>query len=321
LTKLQPVFDKDTFMPTFFMPRLPHFLLIGLLVTGAFTSHAQTGAAAPAKDAQTVRLSPQTRFDALPAPLTTAVKRNLIEPFLAEPMVIDEAALASAPRIVAAQDNRVLLSKGDRAYARSAGGTPLEFNAGAERRFRVFRNATPLKDPGTGAVLGYEAQFIGSAVLAGSEGFEWVADGDTQVQRVVPASIVITGSKEEIRAGDRMLEISPARVDALVPHAAAAGTSAQIISVYGSSAINAGQNQVVVVNRGKTDGLKSGDVMAIQKRRATAMDKTSEGSTAMLLPEERNGLAMVFLTFDRVAYALVVQVTDTVRIGDRLTTP
>ncbi len=308
-------------MPTIFTPRAATLLWIGLLVAGASSSYAQSGTAVPAKDSQAVRLSPEVRIEALPAPLSTTLKRNLIEPFLAEPMVIDEAALASAPRIVAAQENRVLLSKGDHAYARSTGGTPLEFNAGAERRFRVFRNATPLKDPGTGAVLGYEAQFIGSAVLAASEGFEWVADGDKQVQRVVPATIVIAGSKEEIRAGDRLIEIAPARSDALVPHAAAAGTSAQIISVYGSSAINAGQNQVVVVNRGKTDGLKSGDVMAIQKRRATAIDKTAEGQTPMLLPEERNGLAMVFLTFEKVAYALVVQVTDTVRIGDRLTTP
>ena len=304
-------------MPQFSLPRNASSLLLGLLMACATAVNAQSGADAPA----TVRLSPATRIEALPAPLSTALKRNLIEPFLAEPMVIDESALLSAPRIVAAQENRVLLSRGDRAYVRSSGGTTLEYTANMERRFRIFRNATPLKDPGTGAVLGYEAQFIGSAVLVGSEGFETVQDGDKQVQHLVPATIVISGAKEEIRAGDRLLESTPAALDSLVPHAAAAGTSAQIISVYGSNAINAGQNQVVVVNRGKTDGLTSGDVMAIQKRRATAIDKTTESATTLLLPEERNGLAMVFLTFEKIAYALVVQVTDTVRIGDRLTAP
>ena len=304
-------------MPQFSLPRNASSLLLGLLMACATAVNAQSGADAPA----TVRLSPATRIEALPAPLSTALKRNLIEPFLAEPMVIDESALLSAPRIVAAQENRVLLSRGDRAYVRSSGGTTLEYTANMERRFRIFRSATPLKDPGTGAVLGYEAQFIGSAVLVGSEGVETVQDGDKQVQHLVPATIVISGAKEEIRAGDRLLESTPAALDSLVPHAAAAGTSAQIISVYGSNAINAGQNQVVVVNRGKTDGLTSGDVMAIQKRRATAIDKTTESATTLLLPEERNGLAMVFLTFEKIAYALVVQVTDTVRIGDRLTAP
>ncbi|MFM6991439.1 MAG: peptidoglycan-binding protein [Rhodoferax sp.] len=308
-------------MPQFFLPRNASSLLLGLLMAGAATVNAQSGATAPVDAPATVRLSPETRIEALPAPLSTALKRNLIEPFLAEPMVIDESALLGAPRIVAAQENRVLLSRGDRAYVRSTGGTSLEYSATAERRFRVFRDATPLKDPGTGAVLGYEAQFIGSAVLTASEGVETVQDDDKPVQRAVPATVVISGAKEEIRAGDRLLEVTPPRLDALIPHAAAPGTSAQIISVYGSNAIHAGQNQIVVVNRGKTDGLKSGDVMAIQKRRATAIDKTSEGSTPLLLPEERNGLAMVFMTFEKVAYALVVQVTDTVRIGDRLSTP
>ena len=151
-------------MPTFSLPRGTSHLLLGLLMAGASAAHAQAGTAEPANESPAVRLSPRTRIEALPAPLSTALKRNLIEPFLAEPMVIDEVALTSAPRIVAAQENRVLLSRGDRAYARSAGGTPLEFDANTERRFRVFRNATPLKDPNTGAVLGYEAQFIGSAV-------------------------------------------------------------------------------------------------------------------------------------------------------------
>ena len=308
-------------MPKFSLPHCASYLLLACVLASASAAIAQSETSGSANPLPAVRLSPETRIEVLPAPLSTALKRNLIEPFLAEPMVIDESAVLTAPRIVAAQENRVLLSRGDRAYARSTNGTPLQFSANNERRFRVFRNATPLKDPGTGAVLGFEAQFIGSAVLAASEGFESMQDGDKPVQHVVPATIVISGAKEEIRAGDRLLEITPSRLDELIPHAAPAGTSAQIISVYGSSAINAGQNQVVVVNRGKSDGLKSGDVMAIQRRRATAVDKTAEGSTPLLLPEERNGLAMVFLTFDKVAYALVVQVTDTVRIGDRLTTP
>ena len=208
-------------MPQFSLPRNASSLLLGLLMACATAVNAQSGADAPA----TVRLSPATRIEALPAPLSTALKRNLIEPFLAEPMVIDESALLSAPRIVAAQENRVLLSRGDRAYVRSSGGTTLEYTANMERRFRIFRSATPLKDPGTGAVLGYEAQFIGSAVLVGSEGFETVQDGDKQVQHLVPATIVISGAKEEIRAGDRLLESTPAALDSLVPHAAAAGTS------------------------------------------------------------------------------------------------
>ena len=307
-------------MPIWTSPRGALNLTAALLLALAGAAQAQTDLAA-ADAPPTERLSPQERSAPLAQPLTSAIKRNLIEPFLVEPMVIDEAAVLAAPRIVAAQEGRVLLSQGDRAYARSTLGAPLEFTGEAEQRFSVFRNAKPLKDPATGAVLGFEAQFIGSAVLLGSEGSETVQAQGKDVQRVVPAAILITNAKEEIRAGDRLLVRAPARMNPLVPHPAAAGTVAQIISVYGSAAINAGSNQVVVVNRGSADGLEPGHVMAIQKRRAQAVEKADSSRTALLLPEERNGLAMVFLSFEKVAYALVVQVGDSVRVGDRLTAP
>ena len=307
-------------MPIWTSPRGALNLLATLLLALAGAAHAQTDTAA-ADAPPTERLSPQERNEPLAAPLTSAIKRNLIEPFLVEPMVIDEAAVLGAPRIVAAQEGRVLLSRGDRAYARSTQGNTLEFSGEAEQRFSVFRNAKPLKDPGTGAVLGYEAQFIGSAVLLGSESSETVQEDGKDVARVVPAAILITNAKEEIRTGDRLLVRAPERRDPLVPHPAAPGTVAQIISVYGSAAINVGSNQVVVVNRGSADGLEPGHVMAIQKRRVQTTDKSDATRTPLLLPEERNGLAMVFLSFEKVAYALVVQVGDSVRVGDRLTAP
>ena len=43
---------------------------------------------------------------------------HLIEPFLAEAVIVDELTLQQAPRIVAAPDSRVLITRGDRAYAR-----------------------------------------------------------------------------------------------------------------------------------------------------------------------------------------------------------
>jgi hypothetical protein len=39
------------------------------------------------------------------------------------------------------------------------------------------------------------------------------------------------------------------------------------------------------------------------------------------LPDENNGLAMVFRTFDKVSYALILQINDGVKVGDRLVNP
>ena len=61
--------------------------------------------------------------------------------------------------------------------------------------------------------------------------------------------------------------------------------------------------------------------MAIVKDGARVVDKTDPSRPLMKLPDERNGLLMVFRTFDRVSYALILEITDGVRVGDRLVNP
>lgn len=93
------------------------------------------------------------------------------------------------------------------------------------------------------------------------------------------------------------------------------------MSVYGSAVVNAAQNQVVVINRGTRDGMQNGYVMAILKDGLRMQDKTDAAKPQIKLPDERNGLLMVFRTFDRVSYALVLEVTEVIRVGDRLGSP
>ena len=50
-------------------------------------------------------------------------------------------------------------------------------------------------------------------------------------------------------------------------------------------------------------------------------DKTDEARPEIKLPDERNGLLMVFRTFEKLSYALVLEITDSVKVGDRLVNP
>ena len=93
------------------------------------------------------------------------------------------------------------------------------------------------------------------------------------------------------------------------------------MSVYGSAVSNAAQNQIVVINRGTADGIESGHVLAIQKAGARVKDGTSADRGTIQLPDERNGLMMVFRPFEKLSYALVLETTDGVEIGDRVTPP
>ena len=271
----------------------------------------------------TIRLSPRTRFETLASDALPTLKSHLIEPFLAEPVIVDENGLKAAPRIVAAQENRVLLTRGDRAYARGEGDAVLiDDPKQKQKAFRVFRNATPLKDPVSGEVLGYEAQYVGKALLVRGESTAESLDKAGKPRTdIIPATIDIVAAKEEMRVGDRLLPEPPQQLLSYVPRAPTMPVDARIVSVYGSAVVNAAQNQVVVISRGTRDGIESGHVLAILKDGARVIDKTDEARTPLKLPDERNGLLMVFRTFDKLSYALVLEITDGVKVGDRLINP
>lgn len=275
---------------------------------------------------ETIKLSPRTRISNLPDDSIPTLQNSLIEPFLTEPIIVEEATLQAAPRFVATQEGRVLLSEGDRAYARSADGSALSIAAGKPRDFRVFRNATALKDPGTGEILGYEAQYVGRAKLVRGESVSVVRGaeiraGEVVATEIVPATLDITRSKEEIRTGDRLLPEPPLELLTYTPRAPANAVEARIVSVYGSAVANVAQNQVVVINRGTKDGMERGHVLAIQTNGERVVDKTGTSFQEIKLPDERNGLLMVFRPFERVSYALVLQATEAVRVGDWLINP
>jgi len=291
---------------------------------------------------ETVRVSPRTRSDSLVGTALPTLKPHLIEPFLVQPLVVDELTLQQAPRIVATRDERVIMGNGDRAYVRGAQGHPLVLGAGAPRQYRVFRDAVALKDPVTGEVLGYEAQYVGRAELVRSESTVVVAPDTTRVQAdpyaeagessthqvsggdvdIVPATVDLSGAKEEIRAGDRLLPAPQRGFNSYVPRAPQAPVDARVVSLYGgNSVINAAQNQVITINRGTADGMQAGNVLTLLTKEERMRDKTDSERAMIRLPSEANGLAMVFLTFDRVSYALILQSQRPVQVGDRLVNP
>jgi hypothetical protein len=305
--------------------RNPHLIYPGQQLyldksSGRAVLRARSGVGAPT---DTVRVSPRTRTSSLADASIPTLPPNLIEPFLAEPIIIDEATLLRAPRIVATQENRVLLSRGDRAYARAQTEGDLSTAKDASDKYRVFRNATPLKDPNTGLIIGYEAQYVGNAELVRGETLRDAKNKDGKdIKEIVPATIDIINSKEEMRIGDRLLPEPKREFATYTPRAPEQKIEGgRIVSVYGSAVVNAAQNQVVVINRGKADGVETGHVLAILKDGETLQDRTEPGKPEIKLPNERNGLLMVFRTFDKLSYALILQITDGVRIGDRLANP
>ncbi|MEY4767038.1 MAG: hypothetical protein RI907_3711 [Pseudomonadota bacterium] len=254
------------------------------------------------------KLRPRLRERALDDAVSS-VNVRVLEPFFNEAVIIDKREeLDTAPRIVAAQEGRVYLSRGETAYIRG--------ELGGRREFRLFRQPKPLKDPATGEVLGYEGQFVGTAGLV-REGTEPAAGSSAPP---VPATINLLSLRQEAGVGDRLAPVPPREFTNMVPHAPAGDLRGQIVSIYGDS-LTAGQNQIVVLNRGVRDGVERGHVLALLRDGAMVRDTTNEGSPMVKLPDERNGLLFVFRVFDKMSYALILNVQNPVSAGDRFDRP
>jgi hypothetical protein len=261
----------------------------------------------------------------------------VIEPFLARPLVVGATELDASPRISAVQENRVTMGAGSIAYA-----SGLTKEKGES--WQIFRRGDALIDPESKEVLGYEAVYLGEARV--------LAFGDE-------STIQITKSAQEIYVGDRLVPVAKEVPNfGYVPHAPAKPLKGRIVSAYGSVG-EAGPLSIVTLSKGSRDGLEVGHVLAIYRSQSTAQFtmRTSPlygrqglagsdagrtyyhedlvprdgpmlgratpitGAEAARLPDERYGLAMVFRTFDRAAFAIVMQASRQVALNDIVTNP
>ena len=235
--------------------------------------------------AGTLRLSPQLRTEGLGKDAVPSIPSGVIEPFLTQPLIIENDELNNAPRIIAAQEGHVFLGKDDKAYVRG------DLRDGTS--FQVFRPGNALKDPITKAVIGYEAFYLGTLKL------RTPAKESNGVHAVTVAT-----AKEEMGVGDQLMQAPPTPMRNYVPHPPERRVEARVAAIYGG-VTHAGQNQVVSVNRGKLNGLDIGSVMQrYHTGRAVSDPGASKGWHGMgdaqvKLPDEEGGSACVLREFKR----------------------
>jgi len=276
---------------------------------------------------ETITLEPGIIEEPLEKSAISTIPLNAIAPFLSQPLVIEKDQLADSPRIVGAQDNRVVLSPDTKVYLN-------KIQENASRNWFVYRPGADLVDPDTKSPLGIEAVYLGNAKIT---------------KYGEPASALITKAKEEIFIKDRLVASGDESITNFVPHAPEANMTGRIIKIYGSLA-EAGPQSIITISKGSKDGLAPGHVlainrfgkiiqdpefdknkykkqMAIQLAEGNANEKIEKNSGLNLepgmikLPDERIGLAMIFRVFDHVAYALVMQASETVNMLDSVQTP
>jgi len=253
---------------------------------------------------ETVTLQPGIREEPLEKQPIPTIAPNVISPFLSQPLVIENDALDGAPTIIAGQENRVVLSPGVKVYVS-------KINEGDGLLWHVYRNGKTLTDPTTGEVLGVEAFYLGDAKVS---------------KYGEPATAEIVTAKEEIFKDDKLVAATETPFTSFVPRAPDGQVEGSIIANY-SGVNEAGPNSVVTINRGKNDGLEEGHVLAIYRNGQLIKNPQEKKSgddnipAEIKLPNERIGLLMVFRTFERVSYALIMQASEPVNILDIVQTP
>ncbi|MEY3747504.1 MAG: hypothetical protein RL194_963 [Pseudomonadota bacterium] len=282
---------------------------------------------------ETVNIEPGLRIEPLEREPIATISPHIIAPFLSKPLVIERDALADVPSIIGSREDKVVLGPHSRIYTD-------RITEDQGRYWSIYRDGKSLIDPKTKELLGIEAIYLGDAVLA---------------RYGEPATLDISRANQEIFKGDKLIVTPDNITKSFVPRAPEGPVEGQVLSIYGGVK-EAGRNSIITINRGKNDGLEAGHVLAIYRegplvknprykkentepklkelnikteQREDGMwevnidkDKEQPPDPSMIkLPNERIGLMMVFRTFDRVAYALIMQASEPVNTLDIVQTP
>jgi hypothetical protein len=243
-----------------------------------------------------VKLSPQVR---------TVPHREAIEPipmevaraFLREHRVVDNAqALQELAYVVAGDDRRLISGAGDRVYVR--GDVPRHGQVG------LYRQSEPYLAM-DGTPLGLELINVGVARHVSSE-------GDI-------AQLEVLSSHQEVRVNDIVLPLEERELSSeFMPRAPLNTVEGHIIAVPGGVRF-IGRFQIVTLDIGTLDGLQSGHVLRVNQQGELINDPRTD--ELVQLPSTEAGMVMVFKPYDHVSYALVMQASRVLEVGDQVLSP
>jgi hypothetical protein len=278
----------------------PHLIYPGDILTLAYS--ADGSPQVTVARGNVVRVSPLVRGVPIDGPIST-IPYEAIRAFLGRPSLLSKDDLRDAACIVGFRDLHIADGTGHDVYIKGL----KDQDPG---RYSVVRVAQPLEDPETGKVLGYMGVYAAGVRIS-------------ETAKITKGTLIESARESVI--GDLVFAEEPqnAAVD-IVPHAPPDGIDGQIMAVVDGVTL-VGQYQVVAINRGTKHGLESGHVLAISQQGEVVNDKLcnrysnfwcrGRGDNVQL-PSERAGTLLVFKTYERVSYGLVVNATAELRVAD-----
>jgi len=292
-------------------------------------------------------IEPHTRITSIddavkPIPLSA------LKQFLKHTRVISEDEYEHAPHVVGLEENQLRGTAGQLAFVRGLNappGTRLAVVRASGRYYdmppesdnaprEVHRQTSDWFDGRPGLLWHHGPNEFTLSGNVRFLGYEVMDFGTLEVTRNAdPASALIVYSDFEVRPGDLVLPIDERPYDdQYVPHAPAHVPDNMRVIAF-TDALNAvGPRQVIALSRGTEDGIENGQTFSVYHDGEEVLDETdyTEGSAKKFfhpndarvnLPPEFVGHVMVFRTFQRVSYGLIMDGVKPVHIGDFLFDP
>lgn len=251
-------------------------------------------------DGKTVKLRPRIRESVMASAIPAIPLKN-IETFLIDSRVMELDELNKAPYLIAGSEKRIIMGRGDTVYGRSR----MKAWSETSPEYGVYRVGAAYVDPITNEVLGQEARKIGSARIL-------VVDKDIATMRVLESEL-------DLRVDDKLLHNDQRTVQSIFyPQPAPDGLTGRIIHIFGTIGFGA-RYDVAVINRGTREKVAAGHVFAIMQAGELVQDQAA--GDAVRLPPTRAGLMIIFRTFDKVSYGLIMKSTRQIAKGDIVEPP
>jgi hypothetical protein len=299
----------------------PHLIYPGDVL---FLSYVDGKPRVALEQAGAVRLSPEVRSQPLRDAIR-AIPYDLLMDFVGRPTLLDSDQVRDAPYVVGMRDLHMLGSTANEIYGKGLG------KPGPGARFNVVNVGEELRDPDDGDLLGYMGHWAGVGEVIQTSGA--VVPGRRSVfksereEELTHLRVLETG--REIMQGDKLF---PAVIEVGEDFRLAMPENedllGQVIAVVDGVSV-AGKYQVVALNRGQRQGLRAGDALGVFYRGELVRDRYNRQNwsaftanyDAVRLPDERSATVMVFRVYERMSYALVMQSTQVIRVGDFVANP
>jgi hypothetical protein len=277
--------------------------------------------------------------DAVPA-----IPLSELRTFLKDLRVMNSNEVSSAPYVVGLEENRLRGAVGQNLYVRGLQATPGQRWA-IVRPSHVFRGFEQ-DDPGDADSRIFAHELDSNAAMVNAPwredsrhdgqmgrgqdmGVEVTVIGTAETLRVGdPSTLLLLDSTREIRSGDRVLPIDDAPYDPyFYPHPPKSIAQDSHVIGFADALDAVGSRQVVALSVGAKDGVDNGQTFSIYRPGENIHDDVASNSwrrgvgSRVTLPDEFVGHVMVFRTFDRVSYGLVMDSLRPVHKNDKLAMP